>query len=77
MNQVIKDHLLSALQTFLGSFFAVMGAMIKVGAVEWTVSFWGALLIAAAVAAIKEVMARFAPTSFGGRVGPTLFGRRG
>ena len=65
---ILQEHLVSALQTFLASFLTALGAQITLaGHLEWTYAFWIALILAAARAAVKEVFARFAPTSLGGR----------
>lgn len=75
MNPILKEHLLSAVQTFIATFLLVIGTSLQSG-IEWTAAFWGALALTAARAALKEVFAKFAPMSFGGRVGNTLFGAR-
>jgi hypothetical protein len=63
--------------TFVATFLTTLGgAILTIQSAEFSGAFIVALIIAAARAALKEVFARFAPVSFGGRVGPTLFGRR-
>jgi len=67
MNPIIKEHILSAVQTFAATFLLVVGTTLSSGTVEWTSAFWSALALSAARAALKEVLARFAPVSLGGR----------
>lgn len=76
MNPILKEHLISATQTFLASFLTIVGASLSAGNIAWSTAFVGALLLSAARGALKEVFAKFAPLSFGGRVGPTILGRR-
>lgn len=66
--QVIQEHLISALQTFVATFLVVFGTTLSQGHVIWTLTFFSAIGMAAARAAIKEVFAQFAPKSLGGRV---------
>ena len=67
MNPIIKEHLVSALQTFLSTFLLALGTGLTGEPIQWTTGFWLALVVAAARAAVKEVFARFAPVSLGGR----------
>lgn len=77
MNPIIKEHLLSALQTFITTFVVILGISLQAGSIEWTAAFWGGVVLLAVRGALKEVFARFAPLSFGGRKGKTLLGKRG
>jgi len=67
MSPVVREHLVSAVQTFLATFLVVVGETVKSGSVEWTTAFWSAVALTAARAGLKEVFARFAPVSLGGR----------
>lgn len=75
-NSILKEHLISATQTFIATFIVVVGTTLSQGDILWTSAFWSAVLLAAARGALKEVFAKFAPLTFGGRVGKTLLGRR-
>ena len=77
MSPVLKEHLLSGAQTFLATFLVVLGTSITAtDTLEWSGAIIGALLLSAVRAALKEVLAKFAPLALGGRQGPTLFGKR-
>lgn len=67
MNPILKEHLISASQTFVATFLSVLGATLANGDILWTSAFWSGLLLVAVRAGIKEVIARFASPSFGGR----------
>lgn len=67
MNPILKEHLISASQTFVSTFLTVLGATLASGDILWTGAFWSGLLLVAVRAAVKEVIARFASPSFGGR----------
>lgn len=68
MNPILKEHLISGAITFVGTFLTVLGTSIaSLGTVEISGAFIGGLLIVAVRAAIKEVVARFAPIALGGR----------
>ncbi len=67
MNDAIKAHLVSALQTFVATFLTVLGSSIAMtGTVEWSAALIGALALAAVRAAVKELFANFAPPALGG-----------
>lgn len=66
MNEIVKEHIISGLQTFAATFLTVIATTLSSG-VEWTGAFWGAVLLAAIRAGIKEVVARTFPVSLGGR----------
>lgn len=72
----IKAYLISALQTFATSFLVILGTTLSAGNIQWTSAFWFGILLTVARGALKEVFARFAPLSLGGRQGKTLFGFR-
>lgn len=76
MNPIIKEHLVSGLQLFATGFLTFLGATLVQGGIIWSTSFWSAVILAAVGAGVKELFAKFAPLSFGGRVGPTLLGAR-
>lgn len=67
MNEVLREHLVSGFQTALATFLVVLGATLQSGSIEWTVTFWSSVFVVAARAAVKEVFARLAPPSLGGR----------
>lgn len=67
MNEVLKEHLISAGQTFVSTFLTVLGGTLATGEIAWTGAFWGAVILTAVRAGIKEVFARLAPTTLGGR----------
>lgn len=70
MNPIVKEHLISAAITFAGTFLTVLGTAIAVvGTAEINTALIGGLLISAVRAALKEVVARFAPLALGGRKG--------
>lgn len=69
MNPILKEHLISALQTFISTFLVTAGGLLANGIpMQWTSAFWISLCMTAGRSAIKEVFARFAPPSLGGRV---------
>lgn len=76
MSSVLKQHLVEGTQIFFSGFIGVVAITISQGGVQWTSAFWSALLLAGIGAGVKELFAKFAPLAFGGRVGPTLLGRR-
>ncbi len=67
MSPIIKEHLVSGLQTFITTFLVVLGTTLAQGDILWSSAFWGAVTLVAARAAIKEVFAQFAPIALGGR----------
>lgn len=67
MNPILKGHLISALQTFIATFIIVFGTTLSQGEVVWSSAFWASLALVAVRAGVKEVIARFAPLSLGGR----------
>lgn len=67
MNPLLQQHLVSALQTFLATFLVFLGTSLANGGIEWTAAFWGAVVLAAARAAVKETFAKYAPLALGGR----------
>ena len=68
MNEALKAHLLSGLQTFVATFLTVLGSSVALaGTADWSAAFVGSLALAAVRAAVKEVFARFAPVALGGR----------
>ena len=71
MNTILKEHLVSALHTFVAAFIMSFAATVNAGGITWTASFWGSVLLAAIVAGgravVKELFARLAPQSLGGR----------
>ena len=67
MNPVIKEHLVSAVQTFLAVFLVTAGTGLESGHIAWTTSFFSSLALTAGRAGVKEVFARFMPPALGGR----------
>lgn len=68
MNNIVREHLVSALQTFIATFLSALGVAISAtGTLQWTWAFWSALLLAAVRAAVREVFAQYAPAKLGGR----------
>jgi len=67
MNPIIREHIISACLTFATGFLTTAGAMLSIGTIEWTSAFWVAVLLSGVRAGIKEVVARLAPVSLGGR----------
>ncbi len=66
MSEIIKDHLVSALQTFLATFFSVIGASLASGHIEFTGAFVGALALTAVRAGVKAMFQKWAPPALGG-----------
>lgn len=73
---ITKEHLLQGLKIFLSGFLTIVGSTLAQGDVAWTSAFWYSLVIAGVGAGIKELFAKFAPLSFGGRIGKTALGAR-
>lgn len=69
MNPIIKEHLISGLQTFATIFLISIATSLTSSDVpiSFTSAFWVPLLISGVRAAIKELLARYAPVSLGGR----------
>ncbi len=67
LNPVFRDHLLSAVQTFIATFLTVLGTSIALGHLDLSASFSSGLLLSAFRAAIKEAWAQILPHAFGGR----------
>ena len=68
MNSVIKEHIVSAVITFVSTFLTVLGATVTtIHDPQWTWAFWGAILLSAVRAAGKEVWAKAMPVKLGGR----------
>ncbi len=67
MNPILKEHLISAAQTFISTFLVVVGATLSQGGILWTSAFWSGVVISAASAAVKEVWARNVSVNLGGR----------
>lgn len=63
-----KIHLQSALQTFVAGFLATLGAQLSNGmTIEWTSTFWIALILAAVRSGVKVAFEQFAPEILGGK----------
>lgn len=68
MSDAFKTRLISVLNTFGSAFLlAVSTSIYQLGQVEWTSSFWIAIVIAAARFAFAEVVKSFVPQRLGGR----------
>jgi len=67
MNPIIKEHIVSGLQTFASSFIFVFATTLVNGDIQWTSAFWISVCLTALRGAIKELLARFASPKFGGR----------
>lgn len=67
MNDILKEHLVSAGQTFFSTFLTVLGGTLAAGEIAWTGAFWGAVILTAVRAGVKEVFARLATPQLGGR----------
>lgn len=75
--EIALEHLQSAFKAFITGFIVAGGASLTItGNIDWTLAFWTPILVTAVNAGVKEVLARFAPKILGGRVGPTMLGRR-
>jgi len=61
-----KVELISAANTFVATFFVVVGTAIADGNIQWTVAFWSALGLAALRSGIKAIMNQFLPVKLGG-----------
>lgn len=69
MNNIVKEHLVSGLQTALTVFIISIGASIQsIGHIDFTLAFWAPVIVTALRAIIKELFARFAPITLGGRI---------
>lgn len=73
---ITREHLIQAVQVFLTGFLTIIGDGLAHGDIVWTSAFWYSLILTGVAAGIKEVFAKFAPLSFGGRTGKTLLGSR-
>lgn len=68
MNPIVKEHIISGLQTFVTIFIISIATSLTASTdITFTSAFWGPLVVAAVRAAIKELLARYAPVSLGGR----------
>lgn len=68
MSDALKTRLISVLNTFGSTFLVALSTSIyQLGHIEWTVSFWIAIVIAAARFAFAEVVKSFVPQKLGGR----------
>ena len=66
-NEILREHLVSALQTFLATFLSVAGTTLATGTIQWTGAFWLSVFLVCVRAGVKEVFARLAPVALGGR----------
>lgn len=66
MSDELKVKLISAANTFLATFIVAVGTQLQSG-VEWTGAFFVAIIVAAARAALKEVINSFLPVRLGGK----------
>ncbi len=67
INPIVREHILSAINTFITTVIVVAGATLSAGDVEWTGAFWSGVALTAVRAAVKEVFARSLPVKLGGR----------
>lgn len=67
MSDNLKVHLISAANTFLSAFILAIGITLTNGGVQWNAAFWAGVILAAARAAIKPVIAQFVPIKLGGK----------
>lgn len=67
MSDNLKVNLISAANTFLSAFIVAVGITLTNGGVQWNGAFWAGVLLAAARAAVKPVIAQFVPISLGGK----------
>ncbi len=63
----MKDHLNSALQTFLASFIIAIASPLIGVPIQWTTAFWGSLALTALRVAIKAAAGAYAPEILGGK----------
>lgn len=57
MNPTVKRYIVSSITTFITVFITTAGLFVAAeGTVVWDVSFWSALLVAAARAGVKAVV---------------------
>lgn len=66
MSDSTKVKLISAANTFVATFVSTVGATLVMGGIQWTTSFWFALLLTGSRTAIKEVVNQFLPVRLGG-----------
>lgn len=67
LNPILREHLVSGLHTFITVFVTVLGTTLSAGDLQWTGAFWSSVLLVAVRAGVKEVFARLATPSLGGR----------
>lgn len=67
MNPIIKEHVISAINTFITTFVTVVGMTLADGGIAWTGAFWLSVFLTAGRAAVKELIARYLPAKLGGR----------
>lgn len=64
-----REKIISAWHTFVSTFFTTILVTLSTGQIEWSWSFWGAILAVALRQAWKSTFNVFAPPSLGGRRG--------
>jgi len=62
-----KTRLISLFHTFISTFITAVAMTLSSGTVEWTASFWFAVLLAGVRAGVKELFVQFGPQSLGGK----------
>lgn len=62
-----QKHVLSVVQTFVGSFITGAAITLSQGAVQWNSAFWFSILTAGVVAGIKAISYFAAPPVLGGK----------
>ena len=68
MSDSFKTRLISVGNTFVSAFLlAVATSLYQINQIEWTTSFWVAIVISATRLAVAEVVKSFTPVHLGGR----------
>lgn len=68
MSDAFKVRLISVGNTFISAFLlAVATSLTQIGVIEWTTSFWIAIVVSATRLAVAEVVKSFTPIHLGGR----------
>jgi len=60
MSKKTKEHLISALHTFLATALTILAySFVETPNIEWSVAFWSGLVLAAVRAGVKAVLVAF------------------
>ena len=66
LSDVQKKWIASSIQTFISSFFTIIGLTLQSGSIQWTSAFWIGLILTSVRAAFKAIFEKSSIPLLGG-----------